>query len=52
MIQLESEPVTVKPVIRDHCYEHDERPNVLKDQIFLAESPTFQLLNLTQRPPS
>ncbi len=30
---------TVKPVLKDHCCE---RPPVLKDQIFLSESPTFQ----------
>ncbi len=30
---------TVEPVLGDHCHE---RPPVLKDQIFLAEGPTFQ----------
>ncbi len=28
----------VNPVLRDHCHE---RPPVLKDQILLAEGPTF-----------
>ncbi len=41
---------TVKPFLRDHCHE---RPPVLKDQIFLAEGPTFQC-NWTchERPPA
>ena len=30
---------TVKPVLKDHCHE---RPPALKDQISLAEGPTFQ----------
>ena len=32
-------PYTVKPVLKGHCHE---RQPVLKDQIFLAEGPTFQ----------
>ncbi len=32
------ETCTVEPVLRDHC--HGRAP-VLKDQIFLAEGPTF-----------
>ncbi len=30
---------TANPVLRDHC---PERPPVVKDQVFLAEGPTFQ----------
>ena len=32
-------PYTVKPVLIDHCHE---RPPVLKEPIFLVESPIFQ----------
>ncbi len=40
---------TVKPVLRDHC---DERPPVLKDHQFWAQSLTFQCkLTCHQRPP-
>ncbi len=40
---------TVKPLLGDHWYE---RPTVLKDHRFLAESPTFQCkLSCHQTPP-
>ncbi len=35
---MKYETGTVKPLLRDHCHK---RPPVLKDQIFLAEIPTF-----------
>ncbi len=38
---------TVKPVLRDHCHE---RLPVLKDQIFLAEGPSFQCNELSLSP--
>ncbi len=46
---MRDEQGTVKPVLRDHCHE---RPPVLKDHQFGAESSTFQCKwTCHQRPP-